>query len=101
MSCEFTSGQRGPAVAHYQNMADGAAAMKKAGQLEAELDAELGDWLARDRAEIEAMKKAELKLEAELDAEGRYLLACVLALVGGVGAVAFTLGYVSAQMGLL
>ena len=101
MSCEFTPGQRGAAAAHYQNMADGAAAMKKSERLQAELDAELGDWLARDRDETEAMKKAELELEAELDAEVRYLLACVLALVGGVGAAAFTLGYVSAQMGLL
>lgn len=76
MSCEFTPQQpqqvqRGAAVAHYEAMA----------------------------AEAEAMKKAEL--EAELDAEVRYLLACVLALVGGVAAVAFTLGYVSASMGLL
>lgn len=49
------------------------------------------------------LSAAEVEAEehAELDADGRQLLAWVLALMGGVAAVAFTLGYVSASMGLL
>ena len=50
-------------------------------------------WLSA--AEVEDQE------HAELDADGRQLLAWVLALMGGVAAVAFTLGYVSASMGLL
>lgn len=50
-------------------------------------------WLSA--AEVEDQE------HAELDADGLQLLAWALALMGGVAAVAFTLGYVSASMGLL
>lgn len=85
MSCEFTPTPR-PGAAH------GPAHAHAPAPASAHAPAPQG-WLSA--AEVEALE------HSELDAEGRQLLAWVLALLACVAAVAFVLGYTAASMGLL
>ena len=90
MSCEFTPP---PGQAQQPGAcATGTTGARKQWVYEGGAPAPQG-WLSA--AEVEALE------HSELDAEGRQLLAWVLALLGCVAAVAFVLGYTAASMGLL